>query len=102
MRLLHAGGFSEQERKQWRVVIFNNLIQSFQIVLREMEDLARTSGTTSEDTQVEDPASMEERLPYVLVLRNSENQVSLNISRCLQDKLSFELQSSNHPVSATR
>lgn len=38
MRVIHAGGFTKSERKQWRVVIFNNLINAFQIILGAMED----------------------------------------------------------------
>jgi guanine nucleotide-binding protein subunit alpha len=38
MRVIHAGGFTETERKQWRVVIFNNLINAFQIILGAMEE----------------------------------------------------------------
>jgi len=36
MRLIHAGGFSPDECKQWRVVIFNNLVQAFHTVLTAM------------------------------------------------------------------
>jgi guanine nucleotide-binding protein subunit alpha len=38
MRLIHAGGFNKQERKNWRSVIFNNLINAFQIILGAMEE----------------------------------------------------------------
>lgn len=38
MRVIHAGGFNCTERKQWRVVIFNNLVNAFQIVLGAMEE----------------------------------------------------------------
>ena len=38
MRLIHAGGFSPDERKQWRIVIFNNLTQAFSIISRAMEE----------------------------------------------------------------
>ncbi|KAK3056123.1 hypothetical protein LTS18_011693, partial [Coniosporium uncinatum] len=38
MRVIHAGGFSRHERKQWRIVIFNNLVNAFQIVLGAMEE----------------------------------------------------------------
>lgn len=36
MRLIHTGGFSDKERMQWRIVIFNNLSQAFQIILHAM------------------------------------------------------------------
>jgi guanine nucleotide-binding protein subunit alpha, other len=45
MRLIHAGGFKKDERKHWRVVIFNNLVSAFQIILCAMED----HGTDFED-----------------------------------------------------
>ena len=38
MRLMHAGGFNKSERKTWRVVIFNNLVNAFQIILGAMEE----------------------------------------------------------------
>jgi len=38
MRLIHAGGFSKNERKQWRVVIFLNLTNAFQILLAAMDE----------------------------------------------------------------
>jgi guanine nucleotide-binding protein subunit alpha, other len=38
MRVIHAGGFSRNERKQWRQVIFHNLVNAFQIILGAMED----------------------------------------------------------------
>jgi hypothetical protein len=38
MRLIHAGGFSRNERKQWRVVIFLNLTNAFQILLSAMDE----------------------------------------------------------------
>lgn len=45
MRIIHAGGFSKLERKQWRVVIFNNLINAFQILFSAMQE----QGTDYED-----------------------------------------------------
>ncbi|KAF2452936.1 G-protein alpha subunit [Lineolata rhizophorae] len=38
MRLIHAGGFNKSERKQWRVVIFNNLVNAFQILMSAMQE----------------------------------------------------------------
>lgn len=38
MRVIHAGGFSKNERKQWRVVIFNNLVNAFQILIGAMDE----------------------------------------------------------------
>lgn len=38
MRLLYAEGFSMEDRRQWRVVIFNNLINAFQVILSAMEE----------------------------------------------------------------
>ena len=38
MRIIHSSGFSKTERKQWRVVIFHNLVDAFQILLGAMED----------------------------------------------------------------
>jgi len=48
MRLINAGGFSTDERKQWRTVIFNNLSQAFQIILRAMDE---------QDVTLNDPAN---------------------------------------------
>jgi len=38
MKLINKGGFSQEERYEWRVVIFNNLVQAFNIVLRAMAE----------------------------------------------------------------
>jgi len=38
MRLIHAKGFSIQERKQWKVTIFQNLLHAFQVVFGAMEE----------------------------------------------------------------
>ena len=38
MRLIHNKGFSLQERKQWKVTIFQNLIHAFQVVFGAMEE----------------------------------------------------------------
>lgn len=39
MRIINTEGFSKQERKAWRVTIFDNLVNSFQCILGEMEHL---------------------------------------------------------------
>jgi len=38
MKLINTGGFTDDERRQWRVVIFNNLVQAFNIILRAMAE----------------------------------------------------------------
>lgn len=38
MRLIHAKGFSAQERAQWKVTIFSNLVHAFQVVFSAMEE----------------------------------------------------------------
>lgn len=38
MRIIYTGGFTQNERKQWRVVIFSNLVDAFRILLTAMED----------------------------------------------------------------
>lgn len=38
MRLIHSGGFTTDERRQWRTVIHNNLVHACQVVLRAMDD----------------------------------------------------------------
>lgn len=48
MRIIHAGGFTKLERKQWRVVIFTNLINAFQIIFSAMQD---QGGTDFEDEE---------------------------------------------------
>jgi guanine nucleotide-binding protein subunit alpha len=47
MRVIHAGGFTKTERKQWRAVIFNNLVGAFQTLLSAMEE----HGTDFEDEE---------------------------------------------------
>ena len=39
MRIINTEGFNKQERKAWRVTIFDNLVNSFQCILGEMEHL---------------------------------------------------------------
>ena len=38
MKMIYAEGFSSQDRKQWRVVIFTNLVNAFQTILTAMEE----------------------------------------------------------------
>ena len=38
MRLIHTKGFSRDERKQWKVTIFSNLLHAFQVVFGAMEE----------------------------------------------------------------
>lgn len=38
MRLIHTKGFSTQERKQWKVTIFQNLLHAFQVIFGAMEE----------------------------------------------------------------
>ena len=38
MRLIHTKGFSQSERKQWKVTIFTNLIHAFQCIQGAMEE----------------------------------------------------------------
>lgn len=38
MRVIHTGGFSKSERKQWRAVIFNNLVNAFNTIFMVMEE----------------------------------------------------------------
>lgn len=38
MKMIYAEGFSPADRKQWRVVIFTNLVNAFQTILTAMEE----------------------------------------------------------------
>lgn len=38
MRLIHSKGFTMQERKQWKVTIFQNLLHAFEVVFGAMEE----------------------------------------------------------------
>lgn len=38
MRLIYNKGFSFQERKQWKVTIFTNLVHAFQVIFGAMEE----------------------------------------------------------------
>lgn len=38
MRLIHTKGFSQSERKQWKVTIFQNMLHAFQAVFGAMEE----------------------------------------------------------------
>ena len=37
--MMHTGGVSRFERRQWRVVIFSNLVNTFKIMLAKMDEL---------------------------------------------------------------
>lgn len=50
MRVIHAGGFSKNERKQWRVVIFNNLVNAFQTLIMAMDE--HTTDFENDENQV--------------------------------------------------
>lgn len=39
MKLIYAQGFKEKERRQWKAVVFYNIIQSFQIISSAMTEL---------------------------------------------------------------
>lgn len=49
MRLIHTKGFPTQERKQWRVTIFGNLLHAFQCIQGAMEE---------HDVQYADPSNI--------------------------------------------
>lgn len=38
MRIIHKGGFTKEERRQWRVIIFGNLVNAFQILFASMDE----------------------------------------------------------------
>ncbi|KAI9835054.1 MAG: G-Protein alpha subunit [Sarea resinae] len=38
MRLMHAEGFSKNERKEWRAIIFSNIVNAFKVIFEAMED----------------------------------------------------------------
>lgn len=38
MRIINAGGFNKTERKQFRVVMFNNLVNAFQTLFTAMQE----------------------------------------------------------------
>lgn len=45
MKMIYAEGFTAEDRKSWRVVIFTNLVHAFQVILSAMEE----QGVTYED-----------------------------------------------------
>lgn len=38
MKMIYTEGFSQQERRQWRAVIFTNLVHTFQTILGAMDE----------------------------------------------------------------
>jgi guanine nucleotide-binding protein subunit alpha len=38
MRIINAGGFNKTERKQWRAIIFNNLVSAYQTIFAAMQE----------------------------------------------------------------
>ena len=39
MKILHQGGYSEQERESYREIIWSNTIQSMQVLVRGMKSI---------------------------------------------------------------
>ena len=39
MKILHQGGYSEQERESYREIIWSNTIQSMQVLVRGMKTI---------------------------------------------------------------
>jgi guanine nucleotide-binding protein subunit alpha len=39
MKLIYAQGFSKSEKLEWKPVVFNNVVQSFQLIFDAMDDL---------------------------------------------------------------
>lgn len=41
MRIIHTGGFHNDERKEARQVIFSNLVVAYKIIIEEMKDMGK-------------------------------------------------------------
>lgn len=39
MKLIYAQGFSKSEKLEWKPVVFNNVVQSFQLILEAMNEM---------------------------------------------------------------
>lgn len=39
MKLIYAHGFSNSEKLEWKPVVFNNVVQSFQMIFEAMNDM---------------------------------------------------------------
>ncbi|MBE3049291.1 hypothetical protein IMZ48_43690 [Candidatus Bathyarchaeota archaeon] len=39
MKLIHANGFSNAEKLEWKPVVFNNVVQSFQLIFEAMNEM---------------------------------------------------------------
>lgn len=39
MKLIYAQGFSKNEKLEWKPVVFNNIVQSFQLIFEAMQEL---------------------------------------------------------------
>lgn len=39
MKLIYAHGFSKSEKLEWKPVVFNNVVQSFQAIFEAMNDM---------------------------------------------------------------
>lgn len=57
MRIINAGGFNKTERKQWRAIIFNNLVSAFQTIFAAMQE---------QETDFEDDDNLVPALPNAL------------------------------------
>jgi guanine nucleotide-binding protein subunit alpha len=39
MKLIYAQGFSKSEKLEWKPVVFNNVVQAFQVILEAMNEM---------------------------------------------------------------
>ncbi|KAG0129296.1 guanine nucleotide binding protein, alpha subunit [Tuber indicum] len=53
MKLIHASGFSKNDRDDYRVIIFSNLLNSFKIILEAMESYDLTFQNDGNEAHVE-------------------------------------------------
>ncbi|KAG0635869.1 guanine nucleotide binding protein, alpha subunit [Tuber brumale] len=53
MKLIHASGFSKNDRDDYRVIIFSNLLNSFKIILEAMESYDLTLQNEENEAHVE-------------------------------------------------
>lgn len=75
MKLIYAHGFSNSEKLEWKPVVFNNVVQSFQLIFEAMNDM---------DISFENPENEASYSLSPLAPLYPQPQVSLACRRLLQ------------------
>lgn len=73
MKLIYANGFSNSEKLEWKPVVFNNVVQSFQMIFEAMNELDIVFENPENEASRSLPAHRRHkpRAPLLLPYRNA-------------------------------